>query len=417
MKRTRGRGKKVGFEKDSEVPSNSQPIISPNRPITRLSTRLSINEEDSTREVTRRNTRQNKLEKSEIYGETTSHIAKKLKTTTNTFTFTNQLKEKGDNERSQLNSTDIDYIIPRFPPIQSRKRKGIPDQTNIQNQTNVPNPSYENSLTIIEQLEETNKILDNVRAKQQLMESNHNAENEKHEQYFREFKQFAEEKFQNYERIITQLQNQIQEEDRHKFKMDQVSMLECDLHKEREERRTLEQDLKKEKEENRKLIDQLKQLKHEVQQLQSIENSKNIDELKQKIKRLEHEFNQECENNKRLKKELDKIPITDAKQMEILAQLNLYQDLSNLLIQNVKFISQNEQSFTCILSGRNGSLVFKLTFNGDEYLYEPSINPDRDAELLNILPDYLREEISFEKDNLDLFFWRALNFLQKRESD
>ncbi|CAG8530933.1 6632_t:CDS:1 [Diversispora eburnea] len=397
--RTRGRGKKVEFEKDSEDPSSIQPIISPNRPITRSSARLSINEEDSTREITRRNTRQNKSEKSEIYGETTSHVAKKLKTTT------------------QLNSTDIDYIIPKFPPIQSKKRKRLPDQTDIQNQTDFPNPSYENSLTIIEQLEETNKILDSVRAKQQLLESNHNAENEKHEQYLREFKQFAEEKFQNYERIITQLQNQIQEEDGRKFKIDQVSMLERDLHKEREERRILEQDLKKEKEETRKLIDQLEQSKHELQQLQLIENSKNIGELKQKIKRLEHEFSQERENSKKLKKELDKIPITDTKQMEILAQLNLYQDLSNLLIQNVKFISQNEQSFTCILSGRNGSLVFKLTFNGDEYLYEPSINPDRDAELLNILPDYLREEISFEKDNLDLFFWRALNFLQKRESD
>lgn len=346
--------------------------------------------------------------KSETDGETASHISKKLKTTANALTTT---KDKSNKDKSQLSSTDIDYVTPIFPPIQSKKRKELPDQNDdVQNQAGLSNKTNENLSRIIEKLEETNRILDHVRSKQQLLESNHNAESEKRERFFGEFKQFTEEKFQSYERMIAQLQNQKQEEDRCKIKVDQISMLERDLHRESEEKAALEQDLKKEKEESRKLIDQLKKL-------QSIENSKKAGELKQTIKRLECELNQERENCKRFKRELDKIPTTDAKQMEISAQLRLFEDLTNLLIQNVKFVSQNERSFTCILSGRNGSLVFKLTFNGNEYLYEPSINPERDARLLSILPDYLQEEITFKTEKLDLFFWRIQNFLQKSESD
>ncbi|CAG8483558.1 6375_t:CDS:1 [Diversispora eburnea] len=413
----------------SESPLNSPPTRT-NKPVTRLSTRLSLGradnnietiEENSTRKnFPKKNTRKNQT----VNGET-SHISKKLKTTTNTF-------EEVD--ESKLNETDIDYIVPRFPSIQSklksRNRKASQDDVlnqdnvlsqnnNDPNQENNQSQSDENLLNITnvtEKLEETNRILEQVRTKQKLIESNYNTESAKREQSFKEFKQFSEENFQNYERRFSQLQNNQKREEENKFKTKQIYNLEHDLQNEKETRHNLEKDLQKEKEKSKKLINQLQQLKQEMPQIENSINS--IGDLKQTIKRLEFELRQENENNKKLKRELDKIPTQlDTKQLEILSQLNLYQDLSNLLIQNVKIVSQVEKSFTCILNGRNGSLVFKLTFNGDEYLYEPCINQERDAELLKILPDYLREEISFKKDNSDLFFWRALNFLQKRESD
>ncbi|RHZ69194.1 hypothetical protein Glove_287g15 [Diversispora epigaea] len=410
----------------SESPSNS-PLTRTNKPVTRLSTRLSLSRADNNIETidensARKNFPKKNTRKNQTANGKTSHISKKLKTTTNTF-------EEVD--ESQLNQTDIDYIVPRFPSIQSKSklrsknRKAsqddvLPNQNNNDpNQENNQSQSDENLLNITnvtERLEATNKILEQIKTKQKLMESNYNTESAKREQTFKEFKQISEENFQNYERRFSQLQNNQKREEEHKLKTKQISTLEHDLHNEKEARHVLEQDLRKEKEESKKLINQLQQLKQEIPQIENSINS--IGDLKQTIKRLEFELRQENENNKKLKRELDKIPTQlDTKQLEILSQLNLYQDLSNLLIQNVKIVSQVEKSFTCILNGRNGSLVFKLTFNGDEYLYEPCINQERDAELLKILPDYLREEISFKKDNSDLFFWRALNFLQKRESD
>lgn len=46
---------------------------------------------------------------------------------------------------------------------------------------------------------------------------------------------------------------------------------------------------------------------------------------------------------------------------------------------------------------------------GSQYEYRPTFGLH--SSMASRLPAYLREEIAFDADQLQLFFWRALNFL------
>lgn len=89
--------------------------------------------------------------------------------------------------------------------------------------------------------------------------------------------------------------------------------------------------------------------------------------------------------------------------------LNLYSKLSGLSITP---LSNNE--WNCDISGRLGSYSFTLKFDDGEYLYIPRSNPKDNKEVWERLPAYLKEEIAFDTDQIQLFFWRALNFLMTK---
>ncbi|KAF9137217.1 hypothetical protein BGX30_010438 [Mortierella sp. GBA39] len=66
----------------------------------------------------------------------------------------------------------------------------------------------------------------------------------------------------------------------------------------------------------------------------------------------------------------------------------------------------------CEHSGPRGTLRFTLTYNYTTSMvtYVPKIEPKRDEKLLKNLPDYLTDEIEFERELESKFFWRILNF-------
>ncbi|CAG8461861.1 6451_t:CDS:2 [Acaulospora morrowiae] len=280
-------------------------------------------------------------------------------------------------------------------------------------------------------LEEASKLLEEIKAKHRETESASNRENEKRDQIFKEYQANAEKRVQSYETMLAHLKVQLNREKEKcsKYSKEGNTMNggdgESEAMKLREEVRILQKEREKSVLEMTQLRGQVKALEAQLKQGTLLnENSKNTDgqeiaNFKKQIRKLELELNQERENSKKLKARSGKISNgqLDIKQMEMQAQINLYQEMSNLLIQNVKLVSQNESSFTCIHSGRNGSLVFKLSIKDDDYIYEPSIDPERDACLINILPDYLSEEIIFKKEKLDLFFWRLLHFLHDEIED
>lgn len=98
----------------------------------------------------------------------------------------------------------------------------------------------------------------------------------------------------------------------------------------------------------------------------------------------------------------------------------LYSDLTGLLIRDVKTDSK-KTIFDCLQTGRNGTLHFKLSLFSDSsqsrerFSYTPLFNQERDAPLLNCLPDYLTDEIIFEKDQAAMFSWRLSSALQKKD--
>ncbi|KAG5518845.1 hypothetical protein PMAC_002376 [Pneumocystis sp. 'macacae'] len=100
---------------------------------------------------------------------------------------------------------------------------------------------------------------------------------------------------------------------------------------------------------------------------------------------------------------------------------DLYSDLTGLLIRDVKSDSK-KTVFDCLQTGRNGTLHFKLSLfidpscqSQERFSYTPLFDEERDAPLLNYLPDYLTGEIIFEKDQAAMFNWRLSSALQKKD--
>ena len=125
----------------------------------------------------------------------------------------------------------------------------------------------------------------------------------------------------------------------------------------------------------------------------------------------------------------------------------LYRDLTGLIINSVKR-RDGEDEFSCIQTGRNGSkypfasfvyypltspaaLHFHLSVSNDatqvnpktpsglsyedaEFAYEPFFDEGRDRDLIDMLPDYLTEEICFPRGHAVKFYTKVVDSMTKK---
>ncbi|KAL9613622.1 MAG: hypothetical protein Q9167_001850 [Letrouitia subvulpina] len=113
----------------------------------------------------------------------------------------------------------------------------------------------------------------------------------------------------------------------------------------------------------------------------------------------------------------------EAAQAAQVAQLkeDLYSDLTGLLFRGVERGTEADV-YDCIQTGRNGTLHFKLaitnsaegSYDDAEYQYEPRLDKDRDKDLMEVLPDYLGEEIMFSRSHAAMFYSRVVEALTKK---
>ncbi|RAL66287.1 hypothetical protein DID88_005957 [Monilinia fructigena] len=110
----------------------------------------------------------------------------------------------------------------------------------------------------------------------------------------------------------------------------------------------------------------------------------------------------------------------EAAQAAQAAQLkeDLYSDLTGLIVRGVKREAE-EDIYDCIQTGRNGTLHFKLGVevdsNGDaDCRYTPLLDPSRDRPLLELLPDYLVDEIEFPRPQAARFYARITRALTEK---
>ncbi|CAJ2513752.1 Uu.00g018710.m01.CDS01 [Anthostomella pinea] len=105
-----------------------------------------------------------------------------------------------------------------------------------------------------------------------------------------------------------------------------------------------------------------------------------------------------------------------------LTKENLYGDLTGLLICGVKR-EHNEDVFDCVQTGRNTTLHFKLAIGVDgssekhddaQFMYIPQLDPKNDQDLIDMLPDYLVEEITFPRLHAAKFYQRVMKTLTER---
>ncbi|CAG8796579.1 16677_t:CDS:2, partial [Racocetra persica] len=199
---------------------------------------------------------------------------------------------------------------------------------------------------------------------------------DKDEQSIREFKNNCEKRSQGLEAMVLQLKRQIENleyEKRSILNQSQDSMeiiatssnnssSNAEVAKLKDFVKKLECDYQKETEKNKRSESEIKQLREQVKNLENSNHAEDVVRLREQVKRLELELKQECENSKKLTAKLSKTSVSrklnpaelDQKSKEMQEQVSLYAEMSNLLIQNVKVISQDERSFKCLHSGRNG---------------------------------------------------------------
>lgn len=134
-------------------------------------------------------------------------------------------------------------------------------------------------------------------------------------------------------------------------------------------------------------------------------------------------------------------------QKEAKMKENLYADLTGLIVCGVKRM-EGEDVYDCIQTGRNGSMYdpfnfievgtdsnpalhFHLSIANDtstphpktpsgldyaeaEFAYEPLLDESRDRELLDLLPDYLTEEIEFPRSHAQRFYSKVVDSMTKK---
>ncbi|TKA82948.1 hypothetical protein B0A55_01322 [Friedmanniomyces simplex] len=125
--------------------------------------------------------------------------------------------------------------------------------------------------------------------------------------------------------------------------------------------------------------------------------------------------------------------VTDA-QKEAKMKENLYSDLTGLIIRGVKRNAEGEDEYDCIQTGRNGTLHFHLSiaaspastatnpktpsnlpsYEDPEFSYEPLLDPSRDEGLLDLLPDYLAEDICFPRSHAVKFYGKVVECMTRR---
>ncbi|KAF1830241.1 hypothetical protein BDW02DRAFT_508081 [Decorospora gaudefroyi] len=102
-------------------------------------------------------------------------------------------------------------------------------------------------------------------------------------------------------------------------------------------------------------------------------------------------------------------------------KVDLYSDLTNLVILGIKKSEDDEDVYDCLQTGRNGTLHFHLTvstnaqsYEDTEFIYQPLLNEQRDKELLDLLPDYLTEEICFPRLQAAKFYCKVVDSMSKK---
>ncbi|KJZ78112.1 hypothetical protein HIM_02749 [Hirsutella minnesotensis 3608] len=115
---------------------------------------------------------------------------------------------------------------------------------------------------------------------------------------------------------------------------------------------------------------------------------------------------------------------TEMSEVKQLAQAkeDLYGDLTGLIVRGMRR-EDEEDVFDCIQTGRNGTLHFKLAieratptdnYESVQLTYKPQLDTNRDNELMELLPDYLVEEITFPRSHASKFYSRVMKSLSER---
>ncbi|KAH7382381.1 chromosome segregation protein Csm1/Pcs1-domain-containing protein [Phaeosphaeria sp. MPI-PUGE-AT-0046c] len=116
-----------------------------------------------------------------------------------------------------------------------------------------------------------------------------------------------------------------------------------------------------------------------------------------------------------------------AKEAQLAKQkVDLYSDFTDLVVLGVKRNEDEEDVYDCLQTGGGRTLHFHLTvatpassseptaFEDTEFVYQPLLDEQRDKELLDLLPDYLTEEICFPRGQAPKFYRKVLDSMARK---
>ncbi|KAM0510741.1 hypothetical protein ACHAPE_010590 [Trichoderma viride] len=172
-------------------------------------------------------------------------------------------------------------------------------------------------------------------------------------------------------------------------------------------------------------IAELTQQSQQMEQLQADVSAKmtNIETIQTELAEADQRLAQAKAENKALYLKLaanrtgpgENKPVAQTKE-------ELYADLTGLIVRDVRRVDK-EDVFDCIQTGRNGTLHFKLaledleaadSYEDVQFAYRPQLDESRDGDLIDVLPDYLTEEITFPRHQASKFYARVIKSLMER---
>ncbi|ORX88705.1 hypothetical protein K493DRAFT_359155 [Basidiobolus meristosporus CBS 931.73] len=159
-----------------------------------------------------------------------------------------------------------------------------------------------------------------------------------------------------------------------------------------------------------RLKKELAKLKEQKSVKKQLENQKLLEQQAEELESLNSEVAKLRSESEKLNEE--KVS-SDTAEMDL--SLQLYKELSQLKIMQIEKTDQ-ELIFTCEQTGGKGTLKYLLRQDLDDletFHYEPLLDEENDADLIEQIPGYFNEAISFNKAYASLFFWRALDSLKK----
>ncbi|KAG0365059.1 hypothetical protein BC939DRAFT_445021 [Gamsiella multidivaricata] len=160
----------------------------------------------------------------------------------------------------------------------------------------------------------------------------------------------------------------------------------------------------------------------------------NSEVMNAKVRTLQRQV-RDCEGKLRQHEQEDRVRAKTASMQSVLASpdvtpntaatvstIKMYENLSGFkLVPRDIFPGSSKNKlptiWDCEQTGPRGTLHFTLTYDYENNLvsYSPSIDEKRDEKLLKSLPDYLTDDIEFERQFESKFFWRMLNFNNEDE--
>ncbi|KAI9595807.1 hypothetical protein BDF19DRAFT_440115 [Syncephalis fuscata] len=132
-----------------------------------------------------------------------------------------------------------------------------------------------------------------------------------------------------------------------------------------------------------------------------------------KLLQEENQHLQQLKEELKSAKEREQDYIDQLEQLQSSELLELYSKLTGAVITRQTTEDPRDIVFDFVHEGRNGVIQYRLIFSleDEDIEFMPTMDAESDPEMWSRLPEFMREPLLFNQEELSMFFWRVSNHL------